>query len=159
MKRIMWLVAPALLGAAAPVALAGYYAKCTLSTQECLDMMAAKLHNKGWIGLEIDDASGKMAITKVLAGSPAEAAGLQAGDVLFAVSGVEYSEANTEKLTKIRETMTPGKAFTFTIVKGGEEKTDVALTLAKLPDEVLTQWLGKHMLEHATLAQASEPKP
>jgi predicted metalloprotease with PDZ domain len=161
MKRITWLVAPVMLMIlAAPIALAGDYAKCPQSTQECLDMMAAKLKNKGWIGLELNDDSGKLAITKVFEGSPAEKAGLEAGDVLFAVAGVEYSEANNDKLAQIRDTMTPGKTFTFTILKGGEEKADVDITLAPLPEDVLDAWVGKHLLEqHASLAQAQSAKP
>jgi C-terminal processing protease CtpA/Prc len=161
MKRMTWLLAPVMLMTlAAPIALAGDYAKCTLSTQECLDMMAAKFKNKGWIGLELNDDSGKLVITKVIEGSPAEEAGLQTGDVLYAVQGVEYTESNHDRLAEIREAMTPGKTFTFTLLKGGKDKADVSITLATLPENVLDAWVGKHLLEqHASLAQAQDAKP
>ena len=157
MKRISWLIASALvLAIAAPVAMAGDYGKCTSGTQECLDMMAQKLKNKGWIGVELNEEAGQLVITKVVAESPAEAAGLAEGDVLFAVAGVEYNEENQEKLGEIRGEMTPGKTFTFTILKHGKKEKDVDIVLGNLPDDVLAQWVGGHMMEHSTAEQAEE---
>jgi len=157
MKRVLWMVASALVVAlAAPVAMAGDGAKCTASTQECLDKMAAQLHNKGWIGVELNQESGQLEITKVVADSPAEKAGIKAGDVLFAVNGVQYSEENQAKLGEVREQMTPGKVFTFTILKHGKTEKDVDITLGTLPDDVLAQWIGAHMLEHAAASNAEE---
>lgn len=119
-------------------------------------MMAQKLKNKGWIGVELSDESGQLVITKVVAESPAEEAGLKEGDVLFAVAGVEYNEDNKEKLGEIRKGMTPGESFTFTILKNGKKEKDVAIVLGNLPDDVLAQWVGSHMMEHATAEQAEE---
>ena len=45
--------------------------------------------------------------------------------------------------------------MTYTIGRKGKER-DVDATLAKLPEEVLAQWVGGHMLEHATIAQAQK---
>jgi len=75
MHRIGWIVAPLLAVAlAAGSAVAGGYGKCsTANTQECLDMMAKKLKNRGWIGVEINDVIGSMQITRVLPDSPAKA--------------------------------------------------------------------------------------
>jgi predicted metalloprotease with PDZ domain len=157
MKRIVWFVVPALiLALAAPVVLAGDSGKCTLSTQDCLDMMAKKLKSKGWLGVEINDEAGQMKIVKILSGSPAEKAGLAAGDVLFAMNGVEYTEANAETLAVLREEMTPGKAFTFTILKGGKDREDVAVTLSLIPQDIMAQVIGKHMLEHASASEAEK---
>jgi S1-C subfamily serine protease len=157
MKRIGWFVAPALLLAlAAPVAIAGDYGKCPASTQECLDMMAQKLEKKGWIGVELNDESGLLAITKVVEGSPAEKAGLKNGDVLFAVNGIEYNKENKEELGAIRGKMTPGSTFTFTILKNGKKEKDMEITLGDLPEDLLAQWVGKHMLDHASAENAEE---
>lgn len=157
MKRISWLIATALvLAIAAPVAMAGDYGKCTSGTQECLDMMAQKLKNKGWIGVELNDESGKLVITKVVAESPAEDAGLKEGDVLFAVAGVEYNEENQDKIKEIRKSMTPGESFTFTILKNGKKEKEVVIVLGNLPDDVLAQWVGSHMINHATVEEAEE---
>ena len=157
MKRITWFVAFGLvLAFAAPVAMAGDYGKCTSGTQECLDMMAQKLKNKGWIGVELNSESGQLVIAKVVTESPAEEAGLEEGDILFAVAGVEYNEENQEKLGKIRDEMTPGKTFTFIILKNGKKEKEVNIVLGNLPDDVLAQWVGSHMIDHATAEQAEE---
>jgi S1-C subfamily serine protease len=160
MKRIGWFLAAVFLAAIiVPAAHAGGYGKCTLSTQECLDMMAKNLKNRGWIGVEINEDSGKMQISRILPGSPAEKAGLVAGDVLFAVSGVEYADANHEKLSKIRDDMTPGKTFTFTILKAGKDKQDIDITLAPMPEDVMAAMIGKHLLEgHLTAEKADQAK-
>jgi predicted metalloprotease with PDZ domain len=157
MKRIVWFVVPALiLALAAPVVLAGDSGKCTLSTQDCLDMMAKKLKSKGWLGVEINDEAGQMKIVKILSGSPAEKAGLAAGDVLFAMNGVEYTEANAEKLSVLREEMTPGKIFTFTVRKAGKDTVEVPVTLSLIPQDIMAQVIGKHMLEHASASEAEK---
>lgn len=154
MKRVAFFLAPALmLALAAPVVLAGDYEKCTASTQECLDMMAKKLQNKGFIGVELSE---EHVISKVVADSPAEEVGLEEGDVLFAVNGIEYNEENHEKLGEFRKTMKPGKTFTFTILKNGKKEKDIDITLANLPDDLLAQWVGSHILKHATAEDAEE---
>jgi carboxyl-terminal processing protease len=116
--------------------------------------MAKKMKSKGWLGVEINEQSGHMEIVKVLKESPAEKAGIVPGDLLFAVNGVEYAEANKEKLATIREQMLPGSAFTFTVLKAGAEKQDVPVTLAAMPEDLMAQWIGKHMLEHLTAENA-----
>lgn len=157
MKRVLWIVAPALAAAlAAPAAFAGGDHACTASTQECLDMMAKQLHSRGWMGIEIDDSAGQLLITKVVASSPAEDAGLEAGDVLLAVNGVVYAPENKEKLTEIRSSMTPGKVFTYQVQKEGKGEKEIEVTLGNIPDDVLAQWVGAHMLEHAHAEQAEE---
>jgi len=158
MKRTALFIAPLLLlAAAAPLALASDgYGKCTASAQECLDNMVKMYRHRGWIGLELNNESGRLAITKVMPGSPAERAGLDPGDVLFAVSGVEYTEANNEKLSEIRKEMTPGKVFTFTILKGGHDQEDVDITLGQFPQDVLAQVIGMHMLEQHAHVDSAE---
>jgi len=161
MRRIGWIVAPLLAMAfAAGSAVAGGYTKCSsANTQECLDMMAKKLNNRGWLGVEINDESGSMLITRILPDSPAQQSGLVAGDVLFAVNGIQYTESNQDTLSAIREAMTPGTTFTFTILKGGKDKQDVAVTLAKMPEEVMAALIGKHLLEmHLTAEKVAEAK-
>jgi predicted metalloprotease with PDZ domain len=159
MKRILICMAALGVVALAPLAWAGSAGKCTYATQECLDKMAEMSGKKGWMGVEIDNETGQMVVTKVVEDSPAMAAGFQAGDVLVAVNGLEYGEKQSEEFAKLRETMVPGATFTFTVLKQGKEKADVPLTLGKMPDTILTAWIGKHMLEHATVAQAAEAKP
>jgi C-terminal processing protease CtpA/Prc len=161
MHRFGWILTALLTVAfAAGPAAAGGYGKCSsANTQECLDAMAKMYQHRGWIGVEINDDAGSMQITRVLPDSPAQKAGLVAGDVLYAVNGVQYAESNQDTLSAIRAKMTPGSTFTFTILKGGKDKQDVPITLAPMPEEVMAAMIGKHLLEaHLTAEKVAEAK-
>jgi C-terminal processing protease CtpA/Prc len=147
-RRLLVLLAVAVF--AVSLALAGGDYKCTASTQECLDHMAAKFEKSGFVGVELDSdkATGGHVITRVMSGSPAEAAGLQAGDVLVALNGVRISEDNHKALKKAKKSWKPGQDVTYTIKRGGKDR-EVNLTLAPIPADVLAQWIGSHMLDHA----------
>jgi predicted metalloprotease with PDZ domain len=135
--------------------LAGGKHKCEATTQECLDKMAAKYKNHGWVGIEGDKKDGgHFVIKKVISDSPAEAAGLRKGDVLVAMNGVGFADENKDKLKKIKSSLAPGKTLEYTVKRNGKKKV-VAVTLGEVPDEVLAQWVGKHMLEHSTVKVAS----
>ena len=160
MKRLVWLLVPVILVAFSAPLFAGHgkgnYEKCTAGTQECLDMMASHYKDKGWIGIHADRTEeGKLLVSKIVEGSPAEEAGLAEGDVFFAISGVEYNEANQEKLEKVQKSMTPGKTFTITITRDGNNK-DIDITLGSFPEEQLAKMIGGHMLEHANATNAEE---
>jgi carboxyl-terminal processing protease len=158
MKRTVYVVVPLLLLAVGvPLVLAsGEPGRCTATAQECLDSMVKTYRHRGWIGVELTNESGLLTITRVVPDSPAEASGLEPGDVLFAVSGVEYIKANNDKLGEIRKEMTPGKVFTFTILKHGEDRQDVDIKLGKFPDDILAQVIGQHMLEQHARVDSAE---
>ena len=131
--------------------------RCTLSTQECLDTMSRRMKSGGWVGVEIDqnEATHLWVVTKVVAGSPAEAAGIQIGDLLYALNGIEIKEENDEALAKARREWKPGQLVQYTIKRNGADR-QVALTLAPMPADLLARWIGQHMLEHATIESSSE---
>ena len=144
------LVVPVLFALVVPVALAGgdHY-ECTKGTQECLDMMAEKYSQRGYLGIEQDiTEDGKYVVKRVLPGTPAEAAGFKDGDIIVALNGVKISMDNKAALKAVKADMLPGKKITYTIERGGYDKK-VSATLAKVPTEVLAAWVGGHMLEHA----------
>lgn len=134
--------------------------KCTADTQECLNKMTQMLKTTGWVGIEMetDEAVGKYRLTKVVPGSPAEAAGLKPGDILFAMYGIEFTEANGEKLKAARQEWKPGQEVSYTIARGDKNK-EIKLTLAPMPADVMAQWIGRHMMEHAQMASVAEAKP
>lgn len=139
------------------VAIAGDSAKkCTSSTQECLDYMAQKMKDSGWVGIELDVLEGgQMQITKVVPGSPAESSGMQPGDVLFAMYGIELNEANQEKVQKARAEWKPGQHVKYTILRAGENH-EIELTLAAMPADVLANWIGRHLMEsHASATETA----
>ncbi len=146
-----WIGGLVALAVVATPALAGEYAKCHETTQGCLDHMSSMMKNSGWVGLELDsdDASGGYKVLKVVPGSPAESAGIQPDDVLYALNGVKISKDNHEALAKARKEWQPGQSVTYTIKRNGADR-EVTLTLAPMPADVLAKWIGQHMLEHVS---------
>ena len=114
--------------------------------------MAANFKERGWLGiqLESDDQSGAMTVTKVEPNSPAQAAGFKGGDRLVALNGIEFSEENRELLFQAKQGNKPGKQVTYKVDRNGAVR-NLTVTLSTVPDEVLAQWIGSHMLDHAAV--------
>lgn len=125
--------------------------KCTYNTQDCLDHMAAKLKTSGWVGIELekDDTTGVMTVQRVIPGSPAEQAGFQVGDVLFALNGIEINDKNETALKAAKKDWKPGQNVSYTLKRDGKP-VSANLTLAAMPADVLAKFIGEHMLEHAS---------
>jgi C-terminal processing protease CtpA/Prc len=125
--------------------------KCAYGTQDCLDHMTAKLKTGGWVGIELDkdETTGVMTIQRVIPGSPAEQAGLQVGDVLFALNGIEINEKNETALKAAKKDWKPGQNVNYTLKRDGRS-VNANLTLASMPADVLAKFIGEHMLEHAS---------
>ena len=152
MHRHFWLILVAIVILAVVPAFAGHggdHGKCKYSTQDCLDHMANKMKNSGWVGVELETENPDgYEVTKVVPDSPAEAAGILAGDVLVALNGVSLSKDNDEELMKARKEWKPGQTVTYTIKRNGTER-QVTLTLGTWPADALAKMIGMHMLEHA----------
>ena len=69
-------------------------------------------------------------IADVVEGSPAQAAGLQKGDVIVRVNGDEITSAR--KLTRLIGEISPDHTAKVTVSRGGSER-DIDVTLAKRP--------------------------
>lgn len=124
---------------------------CTMSAEECKKGMA-EAKNRGWLGIEGDAAEdGSWLISKVVPGSPAEAAGFHAGDVLYAMNGVTINEGNEAKLMAMRKELKPGSAVTYTVKRGAAE-TRLSATLGTMPEKVYQQMVAEHMKEHEAIA-------
>lgn len=155
MKRLLLLAAIAALAVVSP-ARAGDEEPCTMSTDACVATMVDKIRHKGWVGIILDVVDGRKRIEKVIPGSPGEKAGLKAGDVLLEVDGLAYTEANRAALDRAYKAMTPGKRITYTLERGGE-RLEVPIILGRVPEEMLAQWVGEHVVKHHahTVAVAS----
>ena len=130
---------------------------CPYTTQECLDYMATKMKDSGWVGVELEgsEAGAAMTVTRVVEGSPAEAAGIRVGDVLVAINGIELTPANQEELAAAREAWKPGSDVTWTMTRGASPR-DLQITLERMPADVLARFIGQHMLEHADMEVATK---
>jgi S1-C subfamily serine protease len=151
LKRAFLLVG--LMALVASSAFAGE--QCTADAQTCLNYMAKKADSKGWLGVhyELNEEAGGYTVTKVIADSPASAAGLQVGDIVVAMNGVSMGE-KSEALKAEYQNMKPGYAVTYKIIRSGHNKT-VKVKLAKMPEDVAMQMVGSHMLEHAQKEDAA----
>ena len=151
------LIAALLLVTAVGVAGAGDKEKvCNVPTQECLNMMTQYWKEHGWVGVELDkaDAEKGMVLTRVVANSPAEAAGLQVGDVLYAMNGIEINDENGEKIDADKKSWKVGATVEWTMLRDGQKmKHDIVL--AEMPADILAAWIGQHMLTHAQVEIAA----
>jgi len=159
MRNLNRLGLAALMLALAIPAFAGHDGeKCTHPTQECLDYMATNLRNTGWIGVELDinEDSGARVVKKVVPGSPAEAAGIQPGDILVSLNGTKLAKGNEEAIMQTKKDMKPGQTVTYVVSSNGMDKK-VVLVLAPMPADVMAAYIGQHMLEHANMQVAAAP--
>lgn len=129
--------------------------RCTADAQTCLNYMAKKVDSKGWLGVhyERNEEAGGYTITKVVAGSPADEAGLHIGDVVVAMNGVSMGE-KSEALKAEYQNMKPGYSVTYKVLRDGHHMK-VQAKLAKMPEEVAMQMVGSHMLTHAQTEEAT----
>lgn len=140
----------------APTADAGE--SCPYSTQECLDYMATKMKDSGWVGVELESAEDGhgMEVTRVVDGSPAHSAGITVGDVLVRINGIELRQENEAKLMHAREEWKPGVDVAWTMVRDASER-EIQIHMARMPADVLARFIGEHMmLQHAETEIASD---
>jgi len=131
--------------------------KCPYTTQDCLNHMAARLKASGWIGIEYEPSeSGSISVQKVVPDSPAEKAGLQPGDVLFSINGVEIRNENEPALKKIDRR--PGQTLHYVIKRNGVARP-IDIVLGQWPADLLAKYIGEHMLEHAEADALAQSPP
>jgi S1-C subfamily serine protease len=91
-----------------------------------------KPKNAGYLGVNTEDTDDGTKITNVVDGSPAEAAGLRAGDLILKIDGVKVNSAGA-----VRERIWAkkvGDKMKLSIQREGEAM-EVEVTLAKAPGE------------------------
>lgn len=122
---------------------------CSETAEHCAHQMAEHFKQRGWVGInmDIDEETGTVTVTNVVRDSPAEQAGFQEGDVLRALNGVPYTSDNEEALKKEHESFRPGGTAVFSVERAGQ-KLDIEVRMAAIPDAILAQWIGQHILEY-----------
>lgn len=158
MKRGTAFAAAALGMALAAPGFAGSGEKCTQDAQACLNRFAS-YQSKGWVGIEYDktaDEKGHV-VKRTLPGSPAEAAGFKAGDILVSLNGVALT-ADKAALKQAKGDWSVGQSVSYKVSRGNKE---VALTvkLGAMPKDVLARMVGDHMIrDHMSVASAAAVK-
>jgi serine protease Do len=116
---------------------------------ETVKTVVAQLKDKGivtrgWIGVQIQPVTGDIAdslglknaqgalVAEPQSGSPAEKAGIKAGDVITSVNGEAVKDART--LARKISAMAPGTTVKLGLYRNGKQET-VTLTLGELPKE------------------------
>jgi len=122
---------------------------CPEEAETCAHQMAEHFKKRGWVGINMnsDEETGRVTVTNVVQNSPAERAGLQEGDVLKALNGVAYTTENEAALKTEHESFRPGGTAVFTVDREGQV-VDIEVHLEGIPDAILAQWIGQHVLEY-----------
>ena len=76
---------------------------------------------RGFVGVEVEEKGGVVLVKSVLAASPAEKAGLKAGDTIETVRGVGIDDAKDLARALIKSE--PGQKVKFQIIRGGKSDT------------------------------------
>ena len=111
-KKALALVCAVGLLAAAPVALAGDSGYLGVVLQEISPSMAK--------ALQLGDSGGVL-VSEVVEGSPAEKAGLMAGDVIINFAGASLDDYGT--LTKAVQATKPGDEVDLVVLRDGQQRT------------------------------------
>jgi C-terminal processing protease CtpA/Prc len=127
---------------------------CDEPVSECLNTMVTKLKTSGFIGVELDEdkATKALTVTNVIPGSPAETAGIRAGDELYALNGIRFKDQNHEAMSKVK---VPGNEVTCTIKRNGASK-EIQMTLVPMPADLMAKYIGEHMMAHAKQTDAEK---
>jgi putative serine protease PepD len=83
-----------------------------------------------YLGVSVEDADGSVKLAEVRSGTPAEAAGLQAGDTIVSIDGQQVT--TSDALTSAISAKKPGDKVTIVYTRGGENHS-VEVTLASRP--------------------------
>jgi serine protease Do len=103
---------------------------------------------RGWIGVQIQPVNAEIAdslglktdqgalVAEPQSGSPAQKAGIKAGDVITAVNGEPVKDART--LARTIGTMAPGATVKLEVFRNGKTDT-LTMTLGELPKEMVAK--------------------
>ncbi|MEM8932505.1 MAG: PDZ domain-containing protein [Acidobacteriota bacterium] len=152
-----------LVGSFSATSAAGERCPVDFETSPCLGKMIEKIRARGWVGIHLATPKrGTWVVRAIVPGSPAESAGLRAGDQLVALDGVPYTKRRMQDLERIYDAMQPGRDVTYTVDRGGDE-VEITLELAEIPEHIIAEWVGRAVLEsygaqHASRAPEA-PRP
>jgi len=83
---------------------------------------SSRASQRPWLGLTLNDQEGRVEVIRVSQDSPAETAGLKAGDLLLAVDGITVTSLETF-YKRLWDRPTPDAEIQLTVVQRAEVKT------------------------------------
>ena len=98
---------------------------------------------RGWLGVLIQEVTSELAesfgldrprgalVSQVIGGSPADKAGLQAGDIIISFNSAHIGTSSD--LPPLVARIRPGKQASVTVIRGDQEKT-LSVTIEELPE-------------------------
>lgn len=131
---------------------------CNYTEAECAKKIREHYQSRGWLGIEMNMDTGQPAVTRVTAGSPAEAAGFQVGDVLTSLNGIPYGQGNEAAIAEMTKNgFGIGDAVVYTANRDGQI-VKLEATLAKISDEGLARMIAFHneSMQHKPLETAEK---
>ncbi len=122
--------------------------RCDASADECIEKMKTKLAEKAWLGIDYDKAGhGRWSVKQVYANSPAEQAGFQAGDILIAMQGEDYTKENKKAIKAAWAKLDVGSDVQYVVKREGS-KVKLNAVLAHVPQDLQQQWLAEYVQEN-----------
>lgn len=101
--------------------------------------------SRGWLGVTIQDLTDDMAeaqglagqegaiVSQITSGSPAQKSGIQRGDIIIRVNGVDV--ANATSTTRIVGNLAAGSKNKFVVLRDGKQQT-ISVTVGERPEDI-----------------------
>jgi S1-C subfamily serine protease len=99
---------------------------------------------RAFVGISLENTADGVRVVQVVAGSPAETAGLQAGDILTAINGTDIASASDARQAIIG--LSAGDTVSLSFTRDGEAQT-VELTLVEAPERMGRGERGLRLLQ------------
>lgn len=100
------------------------------------------MRHRPWLGVRLDtDSTGRTVVKGAMPGSPAQRAGIRAGDELKAIEGQPPQQWFAGKAG-----WGPQQTGTITVLRGRHEK-DLAVAYQTIPEDLFARIVGEHMIE------------